>query len=745
MLLGLGVLAAIPLAAVDTSFWQVGTFDEVLKGRLSGVSLDKDGALRLAPESQPVFSPDVTMALSMAADREGRLYIGTGHQGKVFRTDSSQKGSLFFTASEPDIFALAVGPDGALYAGSSPEGKIYRVTPDGKSSVFFDPKAKYLWALAFDAAGHLYAGTGDRGLIYRIDPSGKGEVFFDSHQTHIMCLRFDAQGNLLAGSDPDGLVYRITPAGKPYVLYQANLPEIHDLAVDSRGHIYAAALGGPGGKGGAPFLGPNMSPGPAVSGTTVTVVAGTEEEALTAQTRPGETGPAGFARSAPMTVGFTPPAANLGKGSLIEIAPDYSAETVWTSNNEAVFGLAVKGDQVYFSTDTDGRVFDLKPRRDSRELTLVSETGQAMATRLLFTGPDLFVATSNIARLIRLGSNTVKEGTYESSVKDTKAISRWGTLTWRGEVPDGTAVEFFARSGNSERPDLTWSDWTGPYRDPNGSPIKNDPARYIQWKAVLRTTNGTSPSLDEVTVAYLNQNLPPEIRSFTVSSGAEAGNPAGPVSPSFGGGGPQTMTMTPGPNSFGPPARAKTSASGNATTFTWQAEDSNGDQLVYSIYVKAADEREWHLLKDQIQQTNFSLEPHQLPDGEYVAKLVASDEDSNPAETARKSESVSGTFWVDSTPPLVTVAHQTVSGKSVEVQFLVDDKTSPLQSAEVSTDGKDWKDIVSDDGVVDSRQERFSVRVGGLGPGEHIIMLRAYDAVGNAGVGKAVFHTPATP
>ena len=74
MLLGLGVLAAIPLAAVDTSFWQVGTFDEVLKGRLSGVSLDKDGALRLAPESQPVFSPDVTMALSMAADREvGRL------------------------------------------------------------------------------------------------------------------------------------------------------------------------------------------------------------------------------------------------------------------------------------------------------------------------------------------------------------------------------------------------------------------------------------------------------------------------------------------------------------------------------------------------------------------------------------------------------------------------------------------------------------------------------------------------
>src|SRR5437667_12343117 len=85
MLLGLGVLAAIPLAAVDTSFWQVGTFDEVLKGRLSGVSRDKDGAWRLAPESQPVVSRDGTMALSMAADRDGRRYIGPGQRAQGFR------------------------------------------------------------------------------------------------------------------------------------------------------------------------------------------------------------------------------------------------------------------------------------------------------------------------------------------------------------------------------------------------------------------------------------------------------------------------------------------------------------------------------------------------------------------------------------------------------------------------------------------------------------------------------------
>lgn len=744
ILLCLGIAVVIPLAAVDTTFWQVGTFDEILEGRLTGVSLDKDGVLRLAKDTEPLFSPDVSVALSMAADPSagGRLYIGTGHQGKVFRTDSTKKGTLFFTASEPDIFAMAVGPDGALYVGTSPEGKIYRVTPDGKSSVFFDPKAKYIWAMAFDSKGSLFAGTGDRGLIYRIDASGKGAVFFDSHQTHIMCLKFDAQGNLLAGSDPDGLVYRVTPAGKPYVLYQSNLPEIHDLAVDSRGHIYAAALGGPGGKGGAPFLGPNIQPGPAVSNTTVTVVAGTEEGASTAQTRPAEPGGNAFSRNAPMAMGFMPPAANLGKGSLVEISPDYSAETVWTSNNEAVFGLAVKGDEVYFSTDTDGRVFDLNSRRDSRELTLLSETGETMATRLLFNGPDLFIATSNVARLIRLGSSTVKEGTYESTVKDTKTISRWGTLSWRGEAPEGTSVEFFTRSGNSDRPDLTWSDWKGPYLSANGSPIENDPARYIQWKAILKTTNGSTPALDEVTVSYLNQNLPPEIRSFTVSSPGESGNPAGPAPSSFGGERVQSP-MTQGTISFGPPARSKAPSNGTATMFSWQAEDPNGDQLVYSLYVRSSDETEWHLLKDQIRQPNYMLEPHQLPDGKYVAKLVASDEDSNSPETTRKSEAMSSAFWVDSTPPVITVTRQTANAEGAEVQFQAEDAISPLQSAESSTDGKDWRDIVSDDGVVDSRQERFTVRVRGLAPGEHIIMLRAYDAVGNVGLGKAVIHVAA--
>ncbi len=50
LLLLLLFCAARPVAAVDTAFWQIGTFDEFLQGTLHDVSVSKDGDLSLAPE-----------------------------------------------------------------------------------------------------------------------------------------------------------------------------------------------------------------------------------------------------------------------------------------------------------------------------------------------------------------------------------------------------------------------------------------------------------------------------------------------------------------------------------------------------------------------------------------------------------------------------------------------------------------------------------------------------------------------
>jgi len=745
LLLLMLLCAARPAAAVDTVFWQIGTFDEFLQGTLHDVSVSKDGDLSLAPEATALFNPEETLALSLASDRNQNLYIGTGHQGKVFRVDRERKGSLLFTAREPEIFALAAAPDGSLYVGSSPEGKIYRVTPDGKSSVFAEPKTKYIWSLVLDPKGNLYAGTGDQGKILKIDSAGKIEVFLESKQTHIMCLAFDLEGNLLAGSVPNGLVYRVTPQGKAFVLYQSSLPEVHDLAVDSQGRIFVATLGGAGGKG-TPDLFPPILPPPAgqTPAATVTVTAGTSEDA-SKQPKEGQTPPTGqaqtssFNRPAPQASPFPTTQLPQGRGALIQIHPDYSVETLWSSNNESIFGLAVREGHVLFSTDSNGRIFDLVPARDGNKVTLLAQTRESLASRLLLQGSEVYVATSNIAKLFRVGAKPGREGEYESPVKDAKFISQWGVLAWRGETPAGTNVEFFTRSGNSDRPDKTWSDWAGPYRSAEGSAIQSPPARFLQWKAAFRTTTAETPQLHDVTASYLNQNVPPQIRSLSVSTSGErtgsTGSGSGPASS------PGVVTVSSG--SSGPQS---TGVTGKVpTTLSWQAEDSNGDQLVYAIYIQGADEQEWHLLKDKLRQATYTIESSSLPDGKYVARLVASDGESNPPERARSTELLSPPFWIDNSPPRVQVLKQDLGSTEIRIQFQAQDDTSPLRSAETAVDGGDWHDIQANDGVVDSRQEGFSVKADKLEPGEHVIVLRAFDTAGNAGVGKAIVRIPSSP
>ncbi len=750
LLLAAGILALpIWLFASQTEFWQTDTFSGFLAGEMQGVSLSKLGELSLAPEAQPIFSPDETVALAIAAGPGGTIYIGTGHQGKVYRVDSKHHGELFFQAPEPEIMALAAGRDGAIYVGSSPEGKIYRVTPDGKSSVFYDPKTKYVWALTFDSAGNLFAATGDQGKILKIDSHGNGTVFFDSNQTHIMCLAWDSSGNLLAGSEPNGLIYRIDPQGKAFVLYQSDLPEIHALTVGPDGRIYAAALGSATSKvtPGAYFP-PGQGQIVSTGTTTITVeasVGNSPKPALAAPKPKAGTTPT-FRPS--FAAGPVYPYSQLsqGRGELIEVQPDRSVETLWSSNKESIFGLALRGQDVLFSTDSGGHIFDLRSSPDGPRLTLLAETRESLPTSLFLDGQDLYIATSNIAKLFSLGTSMGTEGSYESPVRDTRFISRWGTLAWRGRVPAGCSLEFYTRSGNSPHPDNTWTKWSGPATGKNAVPINTVAARYLQWKAVFHGASGETPRLDEVTISFLNQNLPPRISRFDVNTGGDrkafgTSGPEGNSTP-VGVGGFTTITGSPYGVPFGggdPPAGKQ------PITLTWQAEDPNGDPLTYEIFLKAADEQQWHLLKKDIRETSYQVPVDSLPDGEYQARLVASDKLANPPSLALDNEELSRTFWVDNTPPLVRTVGQDVGPQGAVIHFEASSEAAPLESAEFSTNGRDWMVLTSDDGIVDSRHEAFTVRLTKLIPGEHVVSLRVHDTAGNVGLGKSVVRIPGTP
>jgi hypothetical protein len=141
-------LVASRLCASGTATWEMNNYRDFVRGRFTGISLSRDGRLRLAPRLETVFSSEQPVIWSIVQARDGAIYAATGHRGRVFRIDPAGKSTLLWTAEQPEVFALALDPKGVLYAATSPNGKVYRIE-GGKATEFFSPKSTYIWSLAF--------------------------------------------------------------------------------------------------------------------------------------------------------------------------------------------------------------------------------------------------------------------------------------------------------------------------------------------------------------------------------------------------------------------------------------------------------------------------------------------------------------------------------------------------------------------------------------------------------------------
>jgi len=720
--------------AVNPQFWTNSAFPELAKGDLKGLSLNKEGQLSLAPKFDSVFDTDQALIWSAVYDQKRNLYVGTGHDGKVFKIDSQGTSSLFFDASELDVLAMAVGDDQNLYVATSPDGKIYKVNSEGKGSVFFDPDDKFIWDLIFDAKGSLYVATGSKGKIYKVNKEGKGDLFYESGQTNLMCLAFDSTQNLIVGSDPDGYVYRISPEGKAFVLYDSAMREVHDVALDSQGNIYFVAMNPSGASGSIPE--PKSSGGEMISADSISVtlsLPATSDRKLSEEipsAKPGGT------RSTRMESGGS-------KSVIYRILRDNSVETLWSSESEAAYAIHVQGEgKLLFSTGTKGRVYSLDK---DKKLTLLLETTEEQTTRLIPAGPDLFACTSNLAKVYRLGKAVNSHGSYESEVKDTQSISTWGNVSWRATVPSGTSLKVYTRSGNTKKPDKTWSDWSKAYASADGEAIQSPRARYLQYKVVLETTNESSPHLDQIIIPYLQQNFAPEVKSISILPTGVAYQRAPGLSTlrsqsamvdqssAEASGASEAIPQAAG--SSIPPRRVFQKG---AQSFSWEAEDRNGDELIYSFYFRGEKESDWKLLRKDLEEKFLSLESDALPDGKYQVRIVASDRPSNPKLAALAGELTSMVFNIDNTPPQIQASNQTVHERSAVLKFRASDDVSALRKAETSLDGKDWETVFSVDGIVDSKAEEFEVKTESLAPGEHTVALRVYDSNGNVAIGKAV-------
>ena len=664
-------------SAVTPIIWKQDTQDVFSKGDAASVSITRDGEVRLGPVLSEFADTGEEFVWSIARDNQNRVYAGTGGEGRVYRL-SEGSSELLLDSPERAIFSLTVGGNGTVYAGSSPGGLIYAIPRDGEPKTFARTEDEHVWVLISDGSGGLYAATGGRaGRVLRISKSGDVTEILKTGDPNISSLIRSSDGTLYAGTDENGLIYRISPSGSTNILYDASEDEIKALAIGSDGRLIAGAMN---------------------------------------STRPSPQRPPAAQANSPGVQGPS------GRSVIYAIQPSGSGWRLWDVPSPSVHALSVSDDgSVTILTGGDGDVFRLYPDGSHSVMATVDE-----AKPWAFVGDGEgggWIASSGGGKVFRLGSTPAHKGSLTSEPEDFLFITRWGRVGWKGDAPSGSSVSLEARSGNSERPDETWGEWSAVSA---GGVLSVLPARYIQYRLNLEGDGKMSPAVREVTVSGLPENVQPMILDLGVRGPHEE-----QTSGSTGHGGKNGSGRSPSP-------KGENASSG--WTITWTGADVNNDVLVYALHFKGRTEKEWKLLEDNIKGNSYAWETDSAPEGVTQVRLTVSDSPSNPANLARSSQRISEPFEIDHTEPVVGITSIESKGKGqVAVTGSATDATSYIKSAAYSVNSGDWNVLFPVDEIFDSGEEAIVLLLDNLAAGEYTLVIRATDSRGNVGVAKRVF------
>jgi len=672
------------LGLCSGSVWTTDGTDSLLgqldRVEFENVSIHRQGTVTLSPALAARTLDDAAAVWQTAADRSGNVYVATGNQGRLYRLRSSSivhRSSLpeaVFDSGAGEILALTSDASGTVYFGTTPDAKVYRIRPGGKPELLCTTGESYIFSLlaappstSTSTSAFILAATGEHGRFLRITPAGKATEVFTAQQAHLTALAWLIPGKeLLVGTSPDGVVYRLSfTAGdtRPVVsvLYDTPLNEVRAIAADAAGRVYIGANAGE----------------------------GTDSDS----TRAGvffidRTGVRRWLWSAPDSMVF---------GLALMESPGQPRLLVATGNKGMVYEL-----------DTLGRVSVRYRLKEAQALCLTPLRG------------GLRLGTGNPGKLYEAGSSYADSGFITSAPHDCANPALFGTLSYRANVPTGTGLAFETRSGNSEKPDSTWSQWSA------AAPAIASPSRrFVQWRARFRTSShNLTPELQRVDVYYRSANLAPVIKKLDVPA------------PSL--------------------EDAKKGVNKPSRQVTWEATDPDSDSLSYELFFRGQAEASWQRVGREVTDSRFDFDTRALPDGWYELKLVASDSPAQPAGAALTAEQVTRPLLVDNTAPTVTgLKAQVLSagGSSLanrqspianyrlcRVSFSAQDALSPIAAARVSVNAGDWLALEPEDRVFDSGAERFSADVrlpsSVLGLSPIVVSVWIADAQGNVAAAR---------
>jgi hypothetical protein len=699
---------SISAFAVTPQFWRVRNVEDFLAGDIDGFSVTSRGELRPGPMMRKVATFNDPFVLAQTGGGNGDRYFGTGNEGRVYRLRGGEL-KPFYTAGEPEIYALAFHDD-ALYVASSPNGKVYRVDPnDGKATVFYDPKQAFIWAIDFAPNGDLLVATGVEGKLFRVTPKGEGKLLFTAPETHVRSLALKSDGTILAGGAGKGRIYEIRPDGAAHALYDSPLSEISTIYIDDKGIGWAAAASSTL-PASAPATPAKAKPSAATGSTSE---AKKDETASSASATP----------TAEVSVSFdaSGDASAAGAGEIYKINPDGFVETIRKFDHELAYAISGgPNGTILLSTGPQGRLYSLK----NGEVALIATVPEKQIVSIAHDGTSTLVTTTNSGAVYRMDTQPSQKAEFRSAVKDVERFSRFGRFRVEGNDVENGRLAIAFRSGNTRTPDATWSSWSLPVASIDG-PIDAPAGRYVQWKLTMPKP-AADLAVHSVSLAYINRNVAPVIDSIAVADPAvvfiSSSYPSSPqvveaTNPDENG----IFQSLDNPREKNDPGK-KVFRKGYRT-ISWRAHDDNGDTIRYALAFRRQGSDKWLRLRDDLDESQFNFDTSQMPDGTYELRLTATDAKENP--DAPMTDVKEGTeFQVDNTPPAIAF-----TSTADDVVLRVTDRLSPIGRVEYSIDAQKWIRIQPVDGINDSPDETYRLHRADIA-GKFVI-VRAVDAFYN--------------
>jgi outer membrane protein assembly factor BamB len=593
----------------------------------------------------------------------------------------------------PVAFASAIGPDGAIYVGTGNEGKVFRVS-EGSAKPFADTEGALVSSLVW-VGSTLYAGTLPKGRIYAIDSAGKvKEHAALEGAEHVWALAHDAKsGTLYAATGPQGKLFALDKAGKAKVLHDDTAEHLLSLGLDAEGRVYAGTSNG------ARVV--RVAQGKAsvlydFGGQEVTALSVGPAFVAVASNEFGE--PPAAPSTPDSSKEATPPRLKRpkpGKGKVYALDFDGRAQELYSNDSSHVSALEVEkgAPAVHVGLAQDGRIVRVT-RSGERAVWADADERQVVSIALGASAPH-FVTSDGVA--VYRTKPGKEPGLWTSDVLDAKVLARFGELVVRSK---GGAVPWSTRSGNTETADDSWSPWSAESTQPG--PIKSPAARFFQVRLKL----SGAAEVYALTAYYLPQNQPARVRN--VRPKVQKPDPKAPPSTNL--------------------------------VLTWDVDNPDDDKLRYRLFYR----REEHegglpmLREHEVHEsTEYSWDTKAIPDGFYRVRVEASDEPSNPDTFTEKTEALSAPILVDNHAP--SLAELSVSQGKLKGRAT--DALGPVASLEVSVDAAPFRPVFPDDGLLDTASERFTVELGKLAPGRHIVAVRTSDAAHNVNAAELEFTT----